>query len=248
MLPILKVPETILNMAAINPTGNEALSLRILQENIANLHAGEQSYMVLPSDVYDSTSMSQYQVDFKGSSSGKLYSTTELIERRQKELWRRFGLASLLDSDTDSSELPALVTFNTEKDKNLVVEAINTQIIPQMLRLNGFNLAQQDIPVFEAISVNPPNISDNSSAIQRVVASGAVPLTPEVMNEFFEMLGISYRIPADIVADPVKFAAYKEAYLGSSTTRSGDGYSTGSGNGTSTSVSSTDTSVSNLAN
>lgn len=248
-LPILKVPEYILNRAAIDKTGNEAQSLQILQQNIANIHAGEQSYMVLPSDVYDSTSMSMYQVDFKGSSSNKLFDTGELIERRREAIYRRFGLASLLSESGDISDNnQSLVSFNTERDKNLVVEAINKQIIPQLLRLNGFNLAQQDLPVFESISVNPPNISDNSSAIQRVVSVGAIPITPEVVDEFLSMLGLSYRVPDEVKGDSVAWAAYKEEFFGESTSRSGDGLATGTGNGTSTSVANTDTSVSNVAN
>lgn len=65
-MPVLMVPSDILNRASLNPTGDEAQSLRVLQANIANLHAGEQSYMVLPSDVYEGTVMRQYDLAFQG--------------------------------------------------------------------------------------------------------------------------------------------------------------------------------------
>src|SRR5699024_9505750 len=86
-MPVLMVPSDILNRASLNPSGDEAQSLRVLQANIANLHAGEQSYMVLPSDVYEGTVMRQYDLVFQGvEGSGKQFDTQALIKQRKRYL------------------------------------------------------------------------------------------------------------------------------------------------------------------
>lgn len=254
-MPVLKVPSTILNRAALDPGGEEAQSLLILQQNIANLHAGEQQYMVMPSDLYENTSMQQYELTFQGvEGNGKQFDTNALIKQRQLDIFNRFGAGVLImgnegGSYSLSDNKQTLLSHYIERDVNIIIEMINTQIIPQLLRINGFSLDDADIPKFASQDIGDPDVDTNSSAIQRVVAAGAIPLTPEIFNEFFEMLNMKYRLPEDVVSDPVKFKEFCDTYLPKSTTRSGDGMAQGtSGNGTSTSVSSVDTSVSNLAN
>lgn len=237
-MPVLMVPSSILNRASLNPNGEEAQSLRVLQENIANLHAGEQSYMVLPSDVYESTSMRQYDLVFQGvEGTGKQFDTQALIKQRQLDIFNRFGAGTLINGTGEESE-DALLTHYIERDVNLVCEAINTQIIPQLLRLNGFVVDQQDMPVFESGKISSPDLDVVSSAIQRVMGVNAIPKTPEVINEFLGMFGIKYRVPDEVVNDPAKWEEYLTNYMSDGESRSGDGIAAGTGNGTSTSAAS----------
>ena len=222
-----------------------------MQQNIANIHAGEQNYMVMPSDLYANTSMREYSVTFQGiQGNGKQFDTSALIKERQKAIYNRFGAGALIDeSNVDvSDDNKSILALYIERDKDIIVEAINSQVIPQLLSLNGYSLSEGDIPKFASLDVTPPDVANNSSAIQRVVSVGAIPLTPEVMNEFMRMINLDYRIPDDIVSDPVAFQEFVATYVPGSTSRAGDGMKTGTGNGTSTSVASTDTSVSNVAN
>lgn len=254
-MPVLMVPSDILNRASLNPDGDEAQSLRVLQANIANLHAGEQSYMVLPSDVYEGTVMRMYDLAFQGvQGTGKQFDTQALIKQRKLDIFNRFGAGVLIMGDGDagsfalSDNKQTLLSHFIERDVNLVCEAINTQLIPQALRLNGIFLSEEDMPKFVSSDIGDPNLETNAKAIQQLVAAGAIPMTPEVINEFFAMCGISYRIPDDIVADPNKFKEFMETYMPDKTSRSGDGLAAGAGNGTSTTPSATDTSAANLAN
>lgn len=254
-MPVLMVPSDILNRASLNPGGDEAQSLRVLQSNIANLHAGEQSYMVLPSDVYEGTVMRQYDLVFQGvAGTGKQFDTQALIKQRKLDIYNRFGAGVLIMGDGDagsfalSDNKQTLLSHFIERDVDLIIEALNTQVIPQALRLNGIYLSDEDMPKFVSDDIGDPNIETNAKAIQQLVAAGAIPLTPEVINEFFAMCGIAYRIPDDIVADSAKFKTFMAEFMPESTSRAGDGLAAGTGNGTSTSVSSTDTSASNLAN
>lgn len=254
-MPVLMVPSDILNRASLNPEGDEAQSLRVLQANIANLHAGEQSYMVLPSDVYEGTVMRQYDLVFQGvEGSGKQFDTQALIKQRKLDIFNRFGAGVLIMGDGDagsfalSDNKQTLLSHFIERDVDLIVEAINTQVIPQALRLNGIYLSEEDMPYFVSGDIGDPDIEVNAKAIQQIVAAGAVPLTPEVVNEFLERLGFKYRIPDEIVADPAKFKQYVLDFFPEKSSRAGDGMATGTGNGTSTSVSATDTSAANLSN
>lgn len=253
-MPVLMVPSEILNRASLNPSGDEAQSLRVLQANIANLHAGEQSYMVLPSDVYEGTVMRQYDLAFQGvQGSGKQFDTQELIKQRKLDIYNRFGAGVLIMGDDGGSyslsdNKQTLLSHFIERDVDIITEAINSQVIPQALRLNGIYLSDEDMPKFVSNDIGDPNIETNAKAIQQLVAAGAIPLTPEVINEFFEMCGMSYRIPDDVMASPEKFSAFMEQYMPDKTSRSGDGLAAGAGNGTSSTPSATDSSAANLSN
>ena len=249
-IPVLEVPTDILNRANLDPSGKEAESLLTLQQNIANIHAGEQSYMVMPSDLFAGTSMRQYSVTFQGiEGAGKQFDTNELIETRQKAIYNRFGAGSLLtDTNIDiTGDSKSLLSLFVERDKDIIVEAVNSQIIPQLLSLNGYTLSEGDIPKFASRNLNPPNVGENASAIQRAMSVGAIPLTPEVMNEFMRSIGLEYRIPDNIVSDPEAFQEFVATYVTQSTSRAGDGMKT-PGEGTSTTVSGQDPSVANVAN
>ena len=254
-MPVLMVPSDILNRASLNPEGDEAQSLRVLQANIANLHAGEQSYMVLPSDIYEGTVMRQYDLVFQGvEGTGKQFDTQSLIKQRKLDIYNRFGAGVLIMGDGDGGSFSladnkqTLLSHFIERDVDIMVEMIQNQIIPQLLRLNGMFLSNEDMPKFVSDDIGDPDIETNAKAIQQVVAAGAIPLTAEVINEFLERLGFEYRIPDDIVADEDKYQKYLETYLPEKSSRAGDGLATGTGNGTSTSVAALDTSAANLAN
>lgn len=252
-MPVLMVPSTILNRASLNPNGDEAQSLRVLQSNIANLHAGEQSYMVLPSDIYENTSMRQYDLVFQGvSGSGKQFDTQALIKQRQLDIFNRFGAGVLIMGEGEggsfslSDNKQTLLSHYIERDVDIIIEAINHQLIPQLLRLNGMFLSQEDMPKFISDDIGDPDIASVSSAIQRIVGVKGLPMTPGTINEFFAMMGMKERVPDDVANDPEKFEEYVETYMSDPISRSGDGIGT-AGPGTSTSAGGIDTTVANVA-
>ncbi len=255
MMPVLEVPADILNRAAENPGGDEDLSIQTLKENMANMHAGEQAYMILPSDPHEQSQSKQYSISFKGiEGSGKQFDTSALKEERKKSIYDRFGAGFLIMGNTESGSYSLSDNKQTlhsqfiERDVKLFSEVINKDLIPQLLALNGMKLSDKDMPVFLPGDVGDPDVEGNSKMIQRVVATGSIPLTPEVMNEFMRMCGITYRIPDEIVSNPEKFKEFRDLYIPNSTSRSGDGIAAGSGNGTSTSVASGDNSNLNTEN
>lgn len=256
-MPVLEVPSDILNKAYDNPGGEEWQSIEVLKQNMANLHAGEQAFMIIPSDVQEEgNGVKAYNLKFLGiEGSGKQFDTNALKDQRKKEIYDHFGAGFLImgNSDTGSFSLSdnkqTLLSHFIEHDVLGVKEVLNKDLIPQLLALNGMFLTDEEMPVFVPGDVGDPDIEANSKMIQRIVAVGAVPLTPEVMNEFMAMCGLKYQIPADILEDETKLQEFVDKYLPNSTSRSGDGMAQGtSGNGTSTQSATTDTSNLNVEN
>lgn len=255
-MPVLEVPAEILNRAAENPGGDEDLSIQTLKENMANMHAGEQAYMILPSDPHEQSQSKQYSISFKGiEGSGKQFDTAALKEERKKSIYDRFGAGFLIMGNTESGSYSLSDNKQTlhsqfiERDVKLFTEVVNKDLIPQLLALNGIKLSDKDMPVFVPGDVGDPDIEGNSKMLQRVISVGALPLTPEVINEILRKCGFTYRIPEEIITNPQKVEEFMSTYLPVATSRSGDGLEVGrSGNGTSTSVTTTDSSSLNSEN
>lgn len=256
-MPVLKVPVDILNRAAEDPNSEEARSINTLRSNLASMHAGEEAYMIIPSDPHENTSgMPQYAIQFLGvDGNGKSFDTLALKQERKKDIYDSFGAAHLIIGGGDQAGSFALSDNKQnlhsqfiEHDVMGISEVINKDLLPQFLALNGIYLTDEEMPVFSPGDVGDPDIEGNSKMIQRVVAVGAIPLTPEVMNEFMTMCGLKYQIPDEILSDEVKLKEFMDQYLPESVSRSGDGIAAGGLNGTSSSTSTTNTSTSNSEN
>lgn len=238
--PILYLPADILNKASSDSNSQEYLSVKELTKNLANLHAGEQSFVILPSDPHDNTQMSQYSIKFLGiDGSGKMFDTDALINRRNKAIYDRFGAGFLILGNTDhgsfalSSNKQTLHSHHIERDVNHILEVINSDLIPQLLALNNIYLSDEDMPKLVAGDLTDPDIDSTSKMIQRAVSVGALPLTPEVINEMLEQSGFTYRIPDEIADNPAKLKKFMETYLPQKTSKAGAGMQRGkSGTGT----------------
>lgn len=255
-MPVLEVPSDILNMASADKNSDEARSLDILKSNMANMHAGEQAYMIMPSDIQDNSGVKAYSLTFKGiEGGGKQFDTSALIDRRKKEIFDRFGAGFLIMGNDNvgsyslSDNKQTLHSHYIERDVGLITEIINVDLIPQLLALNGFKLTDVDMPKLRSQDISDPDIESNSKMLQRIIAVGGLPVTAEVQNEIYEKLGFDYRLPDEILSDQDKFLEWKTTYGSENTSRSGDGLAVGTtGNGTSTTVATNDTSTLNTEN
>lgn len=254
-MPVLQVPTDILNKAYDDPNSEEAASISTLTKNMANMHAGEQAFMIIPSDTHDTSSVPQYSIKFLGvEGNGKSFDTKALKEERKKDIYDSFGAGFLIMGNSESGSYSlsdnkqTLHSHFIEHDVLGISEVFNKDLIPQFLALNGIYLSDEDMPVFVPGEVGDPDIESNSKMVQRVVAVGALPLTPEILNEIMVMCGFKYQIPEDILTDETKVADFIAEYLPASTSRSGDGLANGGLNGTSTSVSTNDSSSLNSDN
>lgn len=244
----LKIPSTILHKANINPSGDEAEMVKGLMEDAANAHSGEQSFFMLPSDTENNSPL--YSMTLKGIDGvGKQYSTAQLISDRKKSILDRLG-AGFLNVGNDQSGSYNLSeskqTIHTQfvgRVNEIITEALNEDLIPQILALNDIRLPEKDMPTVKAGDIVDIDLEGFSKAVQRMGAVGYLPKTPCVINKILEVMGIDMKIPEDTPLDELS------SILGSNTSRSGDGMEEGSsGNGTSKISSERDNSSANLDN
>ena len=67
MTPVLYAPSDILYEAETDPTSDAAKGVTTLKRNIANMHAGDQTFVILPSDVQEgSSTVRDYEIKFLG--------------------------------------------------------------------------------------------------------------------------------------------------------------------------------------
>lgn len=239
--PILYAPSEILDRAASDPSSSEAKSMEKLMMDLANMHAGEQSFMLLPSDLTEgSTTKQAFEVRLIGveGGSGKAFDTVQLITERHKAILNCFGAAFIIlgqdqvGSYALSDTQKGIHGFFVERDVNFLCEVFNRDLIPQLLALNDIFLEDEDMPLLVPGSIDEGDKDVASKAIQRAGAVGFLTMHPEVLNEALQQLGFIYRIPEDIVNNPDKWLEYKSLYLPKSTSRSGDGLEEGMPSGT----------------
>ncbi len=257
--PVFRLPLNIMEKAASDPTSPEAISIKSYMQQLANLHCGEQTYMMLPSDLQEKSSTAQqYDISFLGvQGTGKSFDTMALVTERKKAILDVFGAGHLnVGNDSEGANNLAesknsLHNSYIEHDCNIICESFNYDLIPQLLAMNEIFLPEDELPYIEAGLPEEVDLEGVSKAIQRVGAIGFIPKTPEILNEMFEMLGFHYRIPEELLGkeNEKAFLEWAEKYLPDSTSRSGDGMAIGtSGNGTAKSSSTRDNSVANKEN
>ncbi|MGX4995886.1 hypothetical protein [Enterobacter hormaechei] len=244
----LKIPSQILNKAAMDPSSPEAEMVRGLMEDAANAHSGEQSFFMLPSDTKDNAP--QYSMTLKGiDGMGKQYSTAQLISDRKKSILDRLG-AGFINVGNDkggsynlSESKQTIHTQFVQRVNEIILEALNENLLPQLLALNDIRLPETEMPYVKAGEIVDVDMEGFSKAIQRIGAVGYLPKTPKVINRVLEVLGIDEKIEEDISQEELM------KLLGEDTSRAGDGMTKGSsGNGTGKISSTRDNSAANLDN
>ena len=110
-----------------------------------------------------------------------------------------------------------------------IEEVFNNDLIPQLLKINGYILKDEEMPIFEAGFVEDPDVDTNSKAIQRAVAVGAMPLHPKTVSQMLEELGYENVVPEEVMDDYEKWADWSAKYMPKSISKSGKGMATDSG-------------------
>lgn len=245
----LKIPSQILNKANIDPSSPEALMVQGLMADAANAHAGEQAYFILPSDM-NTQGGEQFKMSLKGiDGAGKQYSTKDLIQERKKAILDRFG-AGFINLGNDgqgsynlSESKQTIHGHFVQRDIDIIVEAINRNLIPQLLALNDIRLSDEDMPKLKPGLIQEVDMEGFSKFVQRIGAVGYLPKTREVINKILEVGGFDYVIDESMSQDELM------EILGQNESGSGEGMAPGtSGNGTGKNSAARDNSVSNNEN
>lgn len=253
-MPLLRLPENILQDAATDPSSEAGVMVSQLTSDIANLHAGDQAAMTLPSDTLNESGGNghqRYSLEFLGvSGTGKSFDLVELVEQRKKAIYNVFSAASLISQESSGgyNQMDGQLTIHSyaiEKDIAVISEAWNNDIIPQLFRLNEWKLSKEDMPVIVAGPISDISADELGKLMQRLTAVSLIPKTVEIINEVLEKAGFMYRVP-----EGTSTKELERMLTGiSMDTRSGDGMASGMSNGVGDSTgSSGDTSAGNTEN
>lgn len=176
-------PAEVINKAAEDENSNEAALLRALQEQLALMHQGDQTYVLMASDPHEGTNIPLYNFELKGvdGQSSKAVSTVDFINERKKAILDVFGAGfiNLGNDNTGSYSLAdaktSLHAFFMEKHMLFLQSVIQNDFVKQMMEINRVYLEEDDIPVAVLGALDEVNPEEYSKALQRAASVGIFP-------------------------------------------------------------------------
>lgn len=192
-------PAEVINKAAEDPESNEAALLQALQQQLALMHQGDQTYVLMASDPHEGTNIPLYNFELKGvdGQGGKTVTTVEFIEARKKAILDTFGAGfiNLGNDNTGSYSLAdaktSLHAFFMEKHMIFIQSVIQNDLVKQMMEINRVFLEESDIPVFTLNALDEIDPEVYSSMIQRVASVGFLPRQKEFILEVLNKCGVN---------------------------------------------------------
>lgn len=234
---VLRVPTEHINKAAEDPTSNEYKTLQSLQSQAAMMHNGDQTYLLLGSDVQGENGNGKYTYDFtlQGVENGSnSVSTAEIINERKKAILDCFGAGfiNLGNDNTGSYSLAdaktSLHAFFMEKHMLFIQSVIQNDLVKQMMEINRVNLQEDDIPLFELNALDEVDPEVYSSMIQRVASVGFLPRHKEFILEVLKKCGVNVSMLEDLTEEDL----LERLINPNDTSRGGEGLGTSGTGGT----------------
>lgn len=234
---VLRVPTEHINKAAEDPTSNEYKTLQSLQSQAAMMHNGDQTYLLLGSDVQGENGNGKYTYDFtlQGVENGSnSVSTAEIINERKKAILDCFGAGfiNLGNDNTGSYSLAdaktSLHAFFMEKHMLFIQSVIQNDLVKQMMEINRINLQEDDIPLFELNALDEVDPEVYSSMIQRVASVGFLPRHKEFILEVLKKCGVNVSMLEDLTEEDL----LERLINPNDTSRGGEGLGTSGTGGT----------------
>jgi hypothetical protein len=209
-IPILEVPQDLLN-AAEEKNSDAYYTIESLKNQMANLHAGDQSFMIMPSDCHNEngTGAKLYNITFKGiDGSGKVFDLEALIDQRNRAIHKALGALNINSAEQGTASYNSLegqtnIQYHYVKsDCRVIDEMWNKQIFPLLLRLNNWVVNSESMPVWEHGEVQEVSLEEFSKYFQR--GKLFLPLVPQVVNRYLEVAKINYRVAEDMTTEQLK--------------------------------------------
>ena len=199
-MPLLRLPVEILNKANADPTSPEGMMVAAMCSDVAAMHAGEQNFMYLPSDVQPQGNKTDYDLEFLGiSGQGKQFDLQEIINKRREAIYSSFGALNLISNESKGgyNQLEGQNNIHYAFITNTIdtiTDCINNDLIPQLLALNNIPYTIKDLPKFKAGDIASVSLDEVGKFIQRVASVGMLPAVPAIFNEVLAKGDFDYRI------------------------------------------------------
>ena len=237
-MPILGAPSQLLIAAEENPDGPEARMIEQMKDNLANLHAGDQAYSILPTDTHsdNGSGQKQFELKFQGiEGGGKNFEIAELVEQRRRAIFSAFACLNIISGENGGGSYNLLEGQSSiqahfvELDNMVVDNMFNKQVFPLLLKLNGWEYKDSDLPVWKSGEIQPISIDEAGKYLQRVKIF--LPAHSSVVNHVLKTAGINYRVEDDLSPDEIRelmFGFEDNSGEGDGSSGTGDSQSGGS--------------------
>jgi hypothetical protein len=166
-------------------------------EDIANIHAGDQAFTIVPSDTLNQQSNTPaYDVSLMGiQGGGKQYNTSDIIKDRRKVIYDVFGAGALIMGQGSGGSYNMLEGKNSQqtmyvhRDTKTITDVFEHDLIKQLLRINHIECSHEELPKIEPCEIEGLNIEDVGKLIQRFKSVNAFALTKENIIHWHKLAG-----------------------------------------------------------
>lgn len=241
-IAVAKIPAIYMSNDA---TEEQKMVAKIHRDGVTKLGRGEQSGIVLPSD-RDDNGAPYFDFKLESASSSNITAISSVIKTRYEQIYQALFADIMIISTGTSGAVKNkadMLNLLVESRLNEVCEQINSDLIPDLFRRNGWD--DTKTPKVQLGKLSDIDMAVYAKALQQLKATNLVPITPENLNFISSVFDLPFRFDPDATDEEINAILRVDSEQQS---RSGDGYSKGTGNGTSDKVSVDDNSASNLGN
>lgn len=201
-IPVIRMP------ASQMESGNALYAA--YQTMVTQLRNGDQAGIILPSDS-DSDGGKQYDFELIKSGGGKAFDTDPVVRRYANEIVTVFlanvmrtgqdGIGALALSETQSGLFQAAIGAHLD----IVADAINTQAIPRLLRLNGMDT--ELAPQLRPGDIESADLERLGVYLTRLHQTGVLEITPQLTHFLHDVAGLPVpsvdELEAEAEPDPI---------------------------------------------
>lgn len=173
--------------------GTDDPNYLLIQQMVTNIRNDEQAGVMLPA-VYDEDGNQLMRLELLSTGGARAFDTDTIVRRYANEMVTVFlanvmrtgqdGIGALALSETQSSLFQQAIAAHLD----IVSDAINTQAIPQLLRLNGID--PELAPRLRHGRLDSTDLGQFGQYLERLVATGLLADTPELRKLVHEVAGL----------------------------------------------------------
>ena len=229
--PVLRIPEDVLAAASADQTSPEAKQVNSLAQGMANMHSGDSSYVILPSDSQSESGngLRAFDIQFLGvDGASKNFNITEIIEQKKRAIYNVLASQNLITGENGGGSYnllegqSSLQAIFVARDSMIIEEMWNKKVFPLLLDINGWNYKQSDLPKWKSGDVQPLSTEEFSKGVQRT--QNFIPYIPKVLNQVYKGIGIDFEWDDKLTPDEIRaFLPTYENNTGQSDGTSGTG-------------------------
>lgn len=231
-------------MSADASDGDKA-TFEYLKNVARNFHNNQQSGIVLPSDVDETTKARYYNIELLSGQGSKGFAINDIMHRLNMSCLLPLACDDLLLGAGSANGSNALAASKDSRINQAIEyrlkemqRVLNQHLIPTLYKANGWDLSEE-LPAFEFSELDPDNLEERSAAIMRIASNGLIERNRTNLNYIYRWLGL----PEVDESTPIDMDT-----LTGATSKSGEGSTSPSGVGTSTSAQSGNDGKSNASN